>query len=65
MEINMEAYTVEIRGQKDYKTERIPDNYVITTKKTGGRNKWQTSEMTLKKRKSNVESASERKITSK
>jgi len=56
---------VKIRGQKDYKTERIPDNYVITTKKTGGRNKWQTSEMTLKKRKSSVESASEREITSK
>lgn len=55
---------MKIRGQKDYKTERIPDNYVITTKKTGGRNKWQTSE-TLKKRKSNVESASEREITSK
>ncbi len=53
---------MEITGQKDNKTERIPDNYVMMTKTTGGRNKYQNSEW--KKRKCSVESVSEREITS-
>ncbi len=53
---------MEITGQKDNKTERIPDNYVMMTETTGGRNKYQNSEW--KKRKCSVESASKREITS-